>query len=89
MGEYSAYELLKSLKRGLPYLLRFEMLEGKPHPDHLAAKVKVPADGMAAKELLKLIAKKLPGWQATAFPGHMILYKEKISYKHGNTIWPA
>jgi hypothetical protein len=60
----------------------------KPHPDHLVAKVKVLSDGMPARELLKLIAKRLPGWQATTFPGHMILYKEHRAYNHGNKIWP-
>ena len=43
---------------------------------------------MPAKELLKLVTKKLPGWQATAFPGHLILYKEHEVYKHGKQIWP-
>jgi hypothetical protein len=90
-GEYTAYDLLKSLKGGLPYLLRFETAapkSQKAHPDHLSAKVKVVTDGMPAKELLKLVAKKLPGWQATAFPGHMILYKEHRNYTHGKNIWP-
>ena len=90
-GEHTAYELLKSLKGGLPYLLRFETAapkSPKPHPDHLAAKVKVLSNGMAAKDLLKLVAKKLPDWQATIFPGHMILYKENRRYNHGKKIWP-
>jgi hypothetical protein len=80
--------VLKSLKGGLPYLLRFETVEAKPHPDHIAAKVTVPNDGMPANELLKLVAKRLPHWQATAFPGHLILYKERRPYKHGTVIWP-
>lgn len=90
-GEYSAYDLLKSLKRGLPYLLRFagaEPKSTKPHPDLLSATIKVPSEGMLARELLKLVAKKLPGWQATVFPGHMILYRENRPYEHGDTIWP-
>ncbi len=90
-GDHTAYDLLRSLKSGLPYLLRFEGTKPKsqkPHPDHLAAKVKVPMDGMPAQDLLKLITKKLPGWQATVFPGHMILYKEHRSYNHGKVIWP-
>ncbi|MBI3665867.1 MAG: Eco29kI family restriction endonuclease [Acidobacteria bacterium] len=91
-SEYTAYDLLKCMKGGLPYLLRFETAapkSQKPHPDHLAVKAKVPKDGMPVKELLKLVAKSLSGWQATVFPSHMILYKEHRSYKHGLTIWPA
>lgn len=90
-GEYNADDLLRSLKRGLPYLLRFEAAQPKsqkPHPDCIAAKVRVPCDGMAASELLKLAAMSLPDWQATIFPGHMILYKENQTYKHGRRIWP-
>lgn len=90
-GEYTAFALLKSFKGSLPYLLRFEGAapkSSKPHPDLLATKVKVPSEGMGAKDLLKLIAKNLPGWQATMFPGHMILYKENRTYQHGKKIWP-
>ena len=90
-GEHTAYDLLKSLKGGLPYLLRFETAapkSQKPHPDQLTAKVKVPGEGMTARDLLSLVARKLPGWQATAFPGHLILYKEHRSYNHGEAIWP-
>ena len=43
---------------------------------------------MPAEELLKLITQNLPGWQATRFPGHMILYKERRAYDHGKVIWP-
>jgi hypothetical protein len=90
-GEYTAEALLRSLKRGLPYLLRFETAEpksSKPHPDCISANVDVPSDGMPANELLRQVAMSLPGWQATIFPGHMILYKEQQAYRHGKVIWP-
>jgi hypothetical protein len=90
-GEYTAEQLLRSLKKGLPFLLRFEMeapKSKKPHPSHISTKLRVPRDGMPANELLKLAARSLPGWQATVFPGHMILYKERKTYKHGTVIWP-
>ena len=41
-----------------------------------------------ATELLRLIAQALPEWQATAFPSHMILYKEDRAYVHGKIISP-
>lgn len=89
-GEYNVEELLRLLKSGLPYLLRFETAEPKsqkPHPDLLSGKANVPSEGMCARDLLKLIAMSISGWQATAFPSHMILYKEHRRYKHGTTIW--
>ncbi len=43
---------------------------------------------MSARELLRTVAQALPGWQATAFPSHMILYKEHRTYIHGEVIWP-
>jgi len=79
------------LKSNLPYLLRFEMLEKKsrtPHPSLSGVVVEVPRDGMRADELLRLAAKKLPGWQATVFPSHMILYRENRLYGHGKRLWP-
>lgn len=90
-GTYDAFELLKALKANLPYLLRFEMLQKKsrtPHPSLAGVVVNVPRDGMPAVELLALVAKKLPGWQATVFPSHMILYQENRQYGHGKRIWP-
>lgn len=91
-GGYTAFALLKSLKTGLPYLLRFggaAPKSSKPHVDLLATKIKVQSEGMSARDLLKLVATKLPGWQATLFPGHMVLYKEDRTYQHGKTIWPT
>lgn len=91
-GSYHAFELLLNMKRGLPYLLRFQMAakeSKKPHAELLEALIEVPSDGMTARELLLLVASNLSGWQATVFPGHMILYKEeKKEYAHGRIIWP-
>ena len=50
--------------------------------------VTVPQDGVSARELLPTVARALTGWQATAFPSHMILYKEHRTYTHGEAIWP-
>jgi len=43
---------------------------------------------MPARDLLRLIVGRLPGWQATVFPGHMILYRETKAYKHGEVLKP-
>jgi len=90
-GAYDAFRLLKSLKDELPYLVRFQMVEQKsrlPHPKVEGARVEVPRSGMGAGELLTLVAQSLPGWQATVFPSHMILYHENRDYRHGKRLWP-
>jgi len=44
---------------------------------------------MPADELLACVAKQFgPGWQATAFPSHLILYEENRSYTYGEILWP-
>lgn len=91
-GSHDVFELLSSLKRELPFLLRFEMAAKKsrsPHDAFSGLRVEVLEDGMSATELLVLVAKALPGWQATAFPSHLILYEEKRPYKHGKRLWPV
>jgi len=90
-GEKNAAELLKAIKSDLPYLLRFQTAKQratKPHPDYKDLTVSVPQDDMRARDLLCTITQALPGWQATAFPSHMILYKERRAYTHGEIIWP-
>ena len=91
-GSYDAFELLSSLKRELPFLLRFEMAAKKsrsPHDAFSGLRVEVLKDGMGSTDLLVLVAKALPGWQATAFPSHLILYEEDRPYKHGKRLWPC
>jgi hypothetical protein len=91
-GEYKIDELLKQIKKGLPYLVRYQTARKKspkPHADYAGLAINVPRDRMTAQQLLRVIAEKLPGWQATAFPSHMILYKEHRNYVHGHVIWPV
>jgi hypothetical protein len=96
-GEFCAWDLLRELKKELPYLLRFHRVTGKfkNAADHEAeqelrdGKIVVPRGNMSASALLREIAKQLSsGWQATQFPGRLILYKEKTAYRHGQRIWP-
>ncbi|NOK17520.1 GIY-YIG nuclease family protein [Corallococcus carmarthensis] len=90
-GPWPVLELLLSLKKGLPYLLRYQVNPPKTsytkgHPDFAGVTVNVPQKDMAARDLLALIARRLPGWQATTFPSHMILYKESRHYEFGTII---
>ena len=88
--EWNCRELLLSLKRGLPYLLRYQVSNRTRyrggHPDYNDDVLLVPHANMTAAELLGFIARRLPGWQATAFPSHMILYKEERAYTHGRKL---
>ncbi len=73
------------MKKELPFLLRYQ----QSSTDYENASVTVPDPGMAAAELLGLIAAALPaGWQATRFPSHMILYKKIREFQYGTIIHP-
>ncbi|AXK38510.1 GIY-YIG nuclease family protein [Crenobacter cavernae] len=96
-GTWNALDLLVALKNSekLPYLIRYETEKlssdkyadyRKGHPDHRVATVAVPDANMPVVELVRLITQALPGWQSTAFPSHMILYKESRGYRHGTII---
>ncbi|MGH9397970.1 MAG: Eco29kI family restriction endonuclease [Terriglobia bacterium] len=86
-------DLLLAMKVHLPFLLRYQVSQKNRlkdgHPDYKDVTILVPHASMPADALLKLITQHLPGWQATRFPSHFILYKEQRLYKHGITIWPA
>jgi hypothetical protein len=89
-GNYNARELLILMKKELPFVLRYQTKAKHyraGHADYDGVTVKVPRNGMPAVELLKMITQHLPGWQATRFPSHMILYKEKHDYKFGTVIY--
>jgi hypothetical protein len=91
---WNCLELLISLKGELPYLLRYETAAreersdhySRGHPDFNDVTLAIPSSGMPAANLLGLIARTLPGWQATAFPSHLILYKEDRTYRHGTVL---
>ncbi len=91
-GPHNAFALVKRIKSDLPYLFRFETAgkgSTKPHLDYRDLTITIPRDHMTAEELLRTIAQALPGWQATAFPSHLILYKESRGYRHGQVIWAS
>ncbi len=89
-GNWNIRELLILMKEKMPFVLRYEAVKKnyrRGHPDYNDLTVVVPRSGMPANELLRLITEKIPGWQATQFPSHMILYKESRDYVHGTVIW--
>lgn len=88
------HDALIALKEALPYTLRYEVTgrhsmayRNRPHPDY-AVKVVIPIGPHTVRQLLKLIVQALPpGWQATEFVSHVILYKESRTYAHGTIIY--
>ncbi len=91
-GDWKAPELLKAIKSKLPYLLRYQTTKQKsrePHIDYKDLTIHVPQSDMTLRDLLRIVAEAIPGWQATAFPSHAILYKEHRTYVHGQIIWPV
>lgn len=79
----TAYDVLSSLKRTLPYVFRFQ------EHDDLKASVSdfhSPIFDTARRILLDVLAKLPEGWQATQLPSHIILYKEDAHYSEGIVI---
>lgn len=87
-GAWNIRELLISLKENFPFLLRYETETHyrTGHPGYNHATVNIPLPGMSARDILSLIARTLPNWQATVFPSHMILYQENFNYVFGQTL---
>jgi len=82
--DWECIELLVEIKKSLPFLLRYQLDPSghwtKGHSDHRGLMITVPSRPMPVDDLLRLIVRSLPGWQATLFKSHMILYKEHRSY---------
>ena len=76
----SAASALARLKEALPYTLRYQGRGGKsrkPHADLETVKLEPLIGPVSARSALRHVVSALPaGWQATALPGYLILYKE-------------
>lgn len=86
-GAWKIDELLIDVKRQLPYNLRYERATPAARHHHQAV-VHVESPAPSARELAGLIVGALPtGWQLTALPGYMILYKETLDYETALAWW--
>jgi hypothetical protein len=94
-GTYNLRDLLVETKDKLPFLLRYETDEksrdgedityGKHtvgHADQRAVEVVIPHDAPTMREFMNIVIAALPGWQATIFPGRVILYREQAMYQY-------
>lgn len=89
-GNPTAAELLRAMKEVLPYTLRFERAARggrQPHPDLTAARVMLPSRPFTTRALIVAAVRALaPGWQATALPSRVIIYRESRQYEYGTII---
>jgi len=84
---WSAADLLERLKRDLPYLLRYDTTT-TGRAELKRARVELPDTELTTRDaLIAVIAALPPGWQATALPGYVILYKEQTPYDSALLWW--
>lgn len=83
----SVGQLLKDFKATLPYNFRFD--KSKDITSELATiPIDLPGDPITARAIIRKVIQALPeDWQATAFPGYVILYRRRASYDSARTIW--
>lgn len=78
-GIYPVNEILPVIKSMLPYVFRYQD-RNVPHPDYLESQVAIAAN-MTAAQVFEALADSLPpGWQITALPGYVIMYKNIRPY---------
>jgi len=85
----TAAQIVKTLKSALPYTFRYELRPGgrKIHPDFEAATVTISPGPHSVRELVDAVIRSLPsGWQATALPSRVIIYRESVDYQYGDLI---
>jgi hypothetical protein len=86
-GVYTANRLLPILKQSLPYVFRYENQWAK-HPDYLASRITITQSPLTASQVFDALVKALPpGWQITALPGYVIMYKNTRSYPSAQLIF--
>lgn len=78
------------LKDTLPYVFRVESADAggrRPHEDLVRATLSERHGPMSARQAISYLVSTLPkGWQATALPGYLILYKENEVYPQAEII---
>lgn len=93
-GTMTVHAAIMRAKIALPYTFRYEVtgkgshaFRTKPHPDYVDTQVTLHPPPTTTRAFLRAIVAALPpGWQATQFVSHVILYKEARNYVHGKPI---
>jgi hypothetical protein len=88
-GPHSVRELLTSLKAELPYVFRFETAAaGAAEPEaYRATSVSVADEPPTADSLFRTLAEAMPGWQITALPGYVVMYREDREYPSARKVY--
>jgi Eco29kI restriction endonuclease len=87
-GVYTVSEILPVIKNILPYVFRYQD-RSAPHPDYLTSQVAIMAN-MTATQVFEALASSLPpGWQITALPGYVIMYKNIRAYPSAYDIFTS
>ncbi len=80
LGTQSLANVVKALRRTLPYTFRVESSGETPqqlHSDFVDKTVELQSAPITVRELLEKVVSQLsPGWQATALAGRIVLYRE-------------
>jgi hypothetical protein len=86
--DWNARELLIQMKDALPFIFRYEATHYRTgSPKYNERTVTIPRTGMNITELLTQIVNSFPdGWQATFFPGRVIMYEESGEYTHATKV---
>lgn len=76
-SEETVASVLARLKDALPYTFRYQGGRRRPHADFDGVKLAALGGPLTPRTAIEHIVAALPaGWQATALPGYIILYKE-------------
>ena len=87
-GTQSVMSLLAQMKENLPYNLRFETTRPVEKRELVDTLVSLEDHVHCAAELLHIVIAALPeGWQATALPGYVIVYREVAEYASAIHVW--
>jgi hypothetical protein len=87
-GLYPVRTYLRTVKASLPFNLRFDTRSAHSKEDYRDSTVEVPPAELTVRELICLAIDALPeGWQATALPGYVILYREDTMYASALVFW--
>jgi hypothetical protein len=88
-GETAAVAAVR-LKDALPYTFRFQSSDAggrKAHSDFVSLPLAAASGPMTSRQaIIHIVSSLPPGWQATALPGYIILYKEDETYPHSEII---
>ncbi|GAA6154981.1 hypothetical protein NBRC116588_04540 [Pyruvatibacter sp. HU-CL02332] len=85
----SVEDALSRLRLALPYVLRYETQEGgrAAHSELQQATLDPSAGTTSCRLIVEQALSKLPsGWQATALPGYVIIYREDRHYDRAEVI---